>query len=75
MGRIKKYENALIVKNILSREANALGNMQVCLAFRFLDLKNKDDREFLKRNIDDMIEMFTAASKELEEKENKKDGK
>lgn len=75
MGRRKKYENALIVKDILSREANALGNLQASLAFRFVDLKNKEDRKFLKRHIDDMIKMFTAASKELEEKEEKKDGK
>lgn len=68
MGRRKKYENALIVKDILSREAQALGNMQASIAFRFVDFKNKADREFIKRNIDDMIKMFTAASKELEEK-------
>lgn len=64
MGR-KKYQNCEIVRGILSREANAMGDMQTCIAFKFLELKNKDDRDFLKRNIKDMIEIFNDALKEL----------
>lgn len=64
MGR-KKYQNCEIVRGILSREANAMGDMQICIAFKFLELKNKDDRDFLKRNIKDMIEIFNDALKEL----------
>lgn len=68
MGRKKKYENALIVKDILAREANAMGNMQFSIALRFVDLKKKDDREFLKTNIQAMIAIYEAAVKELEDK-------
>lgn len=67
MGRKKKYENALIVKGILSREAQTLGNTEASIIFRFLDLKKKDDRECLKRNIIDMMDIFESALKELED--------
>lgn len=70
MGRKKKYENALIVKDILSRECHALGDMQAGLMYRFLDLKKKDDRDFLKKNIESMCTLFNDALKELEEKKN-----
>lgn len=66
MGRKKKYENALIVKDILSREASALGNLQASIMFRFIDLKKKDDREYLKKQVEEMIEIFSNAVKELE---------
>ena len=65
MGRKKKYQNCEIVRGILSRECNALGDMQGCLAFKFLNMKNKNDKEFLKRNIKDMIDIFDDALKEL----------
>lgn len=65
MGRKKKYQNCEIVRGILSREFSALGDMQSCIAFKFLDMKNKNDREFLKRNIKDMIDIFNDALKEL----------
>lgn len=66
MERKKKYENCEIVKGMLSRECNALGDMQGCIAFKFLDMKSKDDREFLKRNIKDMISIFNDALDELD---------
>ncbi len=72
MGRKKKYENALIVKDILAREAHALGNMQAGIMYRFLDLKAIEDREFLRQQTKAMIEIFNAALNELEGKENKK---
>ena len=72
MGRRKKYENALIVKDILARESQALGNMQASVMYRFLDLKNKDDREYLKNQAEQMIEIFEAAVKELEGKKDEK---
>ena len=68
MGRKKKYENSLIVKDILARECHALGDMQGSIMFRFLDLKKKDDREFLRNNIKVMIDIFNNALKELEKK-------
>ena len=68
MGRRKKYENALIVKDILSRECSAMGDMQASLMYRYLDLKKKDDREFLKTQIESMVKMFNDAVKELEDK-------
>lgn len=66
MPRKKKYENSLIVKDILARECQAFGNLQASLMYRFLDLKKKDDREFLKNNIQTMIGIYEAAVKELE---------
>lgn len=66
MGRKKKYENCEIVKGILSRECNTLGDMQGCLAFKFLDMKNKNDRDFLRRNVKDMIDIFNDALEELD---------
>lgn len=51
MPRKKKYENALIVKDILAREFNHFGNMQACITIKFLDLKKKDDREYLKSKL------------------------
>lgn len=71
MPRKKKYENALIVKDILARESQALGNMQASIMYRFIDLKKKDDREFLKEQTKQMIEIFNNAVKELEGKEKK----
>ena len=41
MGRKKKYENSLIVKDILANECNRLGDMKGSLFFKFLDLKKK----------------------------------
>lgn len=72
MPRKKKYENALIVKDILARECNHFGDMQGTVMFRFLDLKRKEDRVFLKKQIEGVAKIFNDALKELEEKENKK---
>ena len=69
MGRKKKYENALIVKDILAREFNSLGDLQGSLMFRFIDLKKKEDREFLKNNINGMLDIFNNALNELKESE------
>lgn len=69
MGRKKKYENALIVKDILAREFNSLGDLQGSLMFRFINLKKKDDREFLKNNINGMLDIFNNALNELKESE------
>lgn len=75
MGRKKKYENAEIVKEILSREAHAMGNMKFSISLRFLELKKKNDREYLKRQIEGMINLFNDALKELEEKKNESNDK
>ena len=66
MPRKKKYENAEIVKRILEREFNNLGDLQGCMIFKFLDFKKKEDRDYLKDNINQMIELFQEAVKELE---------
>lgn len=66
MGRKKKYENALIVKNILASECNRLGDLQGSILFKFLDLKKKDDREFLKKEAEYIRNIFNDALKELE---------
>ncbi len=65
MGRKKKYENAEIVKGILAREANSMGDMQLCLAIKFIDFKSKADREFLANNIKGVRDIFNDALKEL----------
>lgn len=67
MGRKKKYENALIVKNIFARECDAMEDIQGSVYFRFLDLKKKDDREFLAREIKGIMNIFNDVLKELEE--------
>jgi len=67
MGRKKKYENAEIVKGIFSREFQYIGDTKMSLAYRFLEFKNKNDREVLKKNINEMIQIFNDALKELEE--------
>ena len=67
MGRKKKYENALIAKEILSRECMVMDDIRGSLMFRVLDLKKEDDRTFLKKNVEWMIELFTNAKKELED--------
>ena len=64
----KKYEDALIAQDILASECNRMGDMQGCLMFKFLDLKKDDDREFLRKNINGIMEIFNKALKELEEK-------
>lgn len=51
MGRKKKYENAEIAKGILSREANAMGDVQLCMAIKFIEFKSEADRKFLANNI------------------------
>lgn len=66
MGRKKKYENAEIAKQIISRECQALGDMQGSIMFRFLDLKKKEDREYLKVQCECMRDLFGNAVKELE---------
>ena len=66
MGRKKKYANALIVKDIFARECNAMDDIQGSIFFKFLDLKKKDDREFLAREIKGIINIFNDALKELE---------
>ena len=66
MGRKKKYENSLIVKDILANECNRLEDMKGSLFFKFLDLKKKDDREFLKREAEYIRNIFNDALKELE---------
>lgn len=66
MGRKKKYENALIVKDILASECNRLGDLQGSILFKFLDLKKKDNREFLKREAEYIRNIFNDALKELE---------
>lgn len=71
MPRKKKYENALIVKDILARECQAHGDMQGSIMFRFVDLKKKDNREFLRKQIEGVAQIFNDALKELEEKNDK----
>ena len=66
MGRKKKYANALIVKDIFARECNAMDDIQGSIFLKFLDLKKKDDREFLAREIKGIINIFNDALKELE---------
>lgn len=75
MGRKKKFENALIVKDIMARECGYLGDMKGSLMFRFLDLKKNEDREFLQKQIEDFMKIFSDASKELKEAEKRKDKK
>ena len=67
MGRKKKYANALIVKDIFARECNAMEDIQGSVYFRLLDLKKKDDREFLAREIKGIMNIFNDALKELED--------
>lgn len=65
MGRKKKYENAEIVKGILSREANYFGDVNLCMSIKFIDYKSGEDRKFLANNIKDMLDIFNDALKEL----------
>lgn len=41
-----------------------MGNLQASLEFKFLDLKNKEDREYLKKQTEEIIEYFTNKVKE-----------
>lgn len=66
MGRKKKYENTEIAKSILSREANFMGDLKLCMAIKFVDFKSKSDREFLANNIKGVRDIFNDALKELE---------
>lgn len=68
MPRKKKYENAEIVRQMLSRECNYFGDMKSCMLFKFIDFKKKQDREFMRNSINQMIEIFKDALKELEGK-------
>ena len=68
MPRKKKYENAEIVKQIITRECNYYGDMKSCLVFKFIDFKKKQDRDFMRESINEMIVIFQDALKELEEK-------
>ena len=67
MEEKKKYENAEIVRKIFEREFNCMGDLQSCMIFKFLDLKKKKDKEFLRNNINEMIGIFKDALKELED--------
>lgn len=66
MGRKRKYKNAEIVKDILSREASSFGNMQLSISLKFIDFKSEADRKYLANNIKGMLEIFNNALKELE---------
>ncbi len=66
MPRKKKYENADIVRQIFSREFNYMGNMEASILYRFIDFKKKDDRELMRKNINEMMQIFNDALKELE---------
>ena len=74
MPRKKKYENALIVKDIFARECFAMDDMTTGLCFKYLDLKKKESREFLKEQIEGVVRIFNDALKELEGEEKKKNG-
>ena len=65
MGRKKKYENVEITKGILSREANARGDVRLCMTIKFIDFKSEADREFLANNIKGVRDIFNDALKEL----------
>lgn len=75
MPRKKKYENALIAKDIFASECNRMGDLKGCMMFKFLDLKRKDDRKFLKTQIEYMMDIFNNAIKELEEKKDESNDK
>lgn len=64
----KKYENAIIVRNLISREFNAHGNIDYSILFRFLDLNTKKDRKILKKNVKELIDICNKALEELEDK-------
>jgi hypothetical protein len=66
MARNKEYANALIVKDIFARECNAIEDIQGSVYFKLLDLKKKDDRDFLAREIKGIMNIFNDALKELE---------
>lgn len=65
MGRKKKYENAEIAKEILSREANAMGDMQLCIMIKYIDFKSEVDKKLLANNIKGVRDIFNDALKEL----------
>lgn len=67
MPRKKKYENADIARDILARECNYMGDLKSCMMYKFVDLKKKEDRDFMKQSINEMINIFNDALKELEE--------
>ena len=64
MGK-RRYENAEIVKDILSREASSFGDMQLSILLKFIDFKSEADRKYLANNIKGMLEIFNNALKEL----------
>ena len=66
MGRKRKYENAEIVKDILSREASSFGDIQLSLSLKYIDFKSEEDKKYLANNIKGMLEIFNNALKELE---------
>lgn len=39
MDKLKKYENCEIVRNISTRECNALGDIKGCMLFKFIDME------------------------------------
>ncbi len=65
MGRKRKYENAEIAKGILSREANAMGNVPLSISIKFIDFKSEVDRKYLADNIEGVRDIFNDALKEL----------
>lgn len=44
MNKLEKYENCEIVRNILARECNALGDIKNCMLFKFIDMEDEKDR-------------------------------
>jgi len=67
MPRKKKYENADTVRQIFARECNHMGDLKSCMMFKFIDFKKKEDREFMKQSINEMVDIFKDALKELED--------
>lgn len=66
MGRKKKYENAEIVKGIFAREFAAMGDLTASLGFKWMDLKDINNRVYLKKQIEEVMTIFNDALKELE---------
>ena len=62
---MNKYKNALIARDILMREYKSFNEFEAAACIGFLDFNSKNDKIYLKKQIEDLIKILNTALDEL----------
>ena len=72
MEKEDKYYYSKIAAKMIASVYSGCDNLRMTAAYNFIDLEKEKDRMFLKVSIEDVIDVFDKALKELEVEDNER---